>query len=90
MIPESEAVPGLRPPYPRLVDVAGIVGKVDTADGIMLIGDIAGKHANLEVSDRVAITGPEPTFKLCSEGKLNTFIKEITGLAFQLPVSVQE
>ena len=55
----------------------------------MLVGDITGKQADLEVSDRVPVTQPQPAFKLRPESKLNTFIKEITGLAFQLPVGEQ-
>ena len=89
MTAKSEAVYGLRSPDSRLVDVAGIVSEVDAADGIMLVGNIAGKHADLKVSDSVPITGPQPAFKLCPEGKFHALIEKITGLAFDFPVCVQ-
>ena len=53
-----EPVRGFRPPDSRLVDVTSIVSKVDAADGIMLIGNIAGKHADLIVPGVVAIADP--------------------------------
>ena len=70
----SEAVPGLAAPDSRLVDVAEVVGEIDTADGVMLVGDITGKQADLEVSGVVAIAQSQTAFKLRPEGEFNTLV----------------
>ena len=87
--PGSEAILEFPSPYPGLINVARVIGEVDAANGIVFIGDVAGKKTDFEVPGEITITEPQTTFELCPKDVFNTFVKKVLGFALDFPVGEQ-
>ena len=74
-------------PYPGFVDIAGVIGEVDTANRVVFIRYVSSEEADFVIPTQVTIADPQPTFELSIECVLYAFVEKILSLAFPPPVA---